>query len=131
MPGLEWPWIYSRSPGCASCGARQKWLKPTSYSVAAEAKEAMFFYTDTADAPWTVVKSNDKKRARIEALAAAWSVPVRIVSGEEAKHALFRRARGASVHSSVTKCKGQPATQDHVSPRETHVTVLRGCTTPC
>ena len=25
------------------------------------AKEAMFFYTDTADAPWTVVKSNDKK----------------------------------------------------------------------
>jgi len=32
------------------------------------AKEAMFFYTDTADAPWTVIKSNDKKRARIEAL---------------------------------------------------------------
>ena len=30
-----------------------------------EAKEAMFFYTDTADAPWTIVKSNDKKRARI------------------------------------------------------------------
>ena len=27
-----------------------------------EAKEAMFFYTDTADAPWTVVKSDDKKR---------------------------------------------------------------------
>jgi polyphosphate kinase 2 len=25
------------------------------------AKEAMFFYTDLADAPWTVVKSNDKK----------------------------------------------------------------------
>jgi len=33
-----------------------------------EAKEAMFFYTDTADAPWTVIKSNDKKRARITAL---------------------------------------------------------------
>ncbi len=32
------------------------------------AKEAMFFYTDTGDAPWTVVKSNDKKRARLEAL---------------------------------------------------------------
>jgi len=30
-----------------------------------EAKEAMFFYTDTADAPWTVIKSSDKKRARI------------------------------------------------------------------
>ena len=26
-----------------------------------EAKEAMFFYTDTADAPWTVIKSDDKK----------------------------------------------------------------------
>ena len=33
-----------------------------------DAKEAMFFYTDTADAPWTVVKSNDKKRARLAAM---------------------------------------------------------------
>ena len=33
-----------------------------------KAKEAMFFYTDLADAPWTVVKSNDKKRARLEAM---------------------------------------------------------------
>jgi len=33
-----------------------------------KAKEAMFFYTDTADAPWTVVKSNCKKRARLNAL---------------------------------------------------------------
>lgn len=30
-----------------------------------EAKEAMFFYTDTADAPWTIIKSTDKKRARL------------------------------------------------------------------
>lgn len=33
-----------------------------------EAKEAMFFYTDTTHAPWAVVKSNDKKRARLEAM---------------------------------------------------------------
>jgi len=33
-----------------------------------EAKEAMFFNTDTADAPWTVVKSDDKKRARINCM---------------------------------------------------------------
>jgi polyphosphate kinase 2 len=33
-----------------------------------DAKDAMFFYTDLADAPWTVVKSNDKKRARLEAM---------------------------------------------------------------
>ena len=32
------------------------------------AKESMFFYTDTADAPWTVVKSDDKRRARINCL---------------------------------------------------------------
>jgi polyphosphate kinase 2 len=32
------------------------------------AKEAMFFYTDQPQAPWTVVKSNDKKRARLEAM---------------------------------------------------------------
>jgi polyphosphate kinase len=39
-----------------------KWTEYT------EAKENMFFFTDIADAPWTVVKSNDKKRARLEAL---------------------------------------------------------------
>jgi polyphosphate kinase len=39
-----------------------KWTEYT------EAKESMFFFTDLADAPWTVVKSNDKKRARLEAM---------------------------------------------------------------
>ena len=33
-----------------------------------EAKEAMFFYTDTADALWTIIKSDDKKRARLECM---------------------------------------------------------------
>ncbi|GAA4391053.1 MULTISPECIES: polyphosphate kinase 2 [Brevibacterium] len=42
--------------------SRDKWNAYT------EAKEAMFFYTDSAHAPWTVVKSNDKKRARLEAM---------------------------------------------------------------
>lgn len=32
------------------------------------AKEQMFFHTDTSDAPWTVIKSNCKKRARLNAL---------------------------------------------------------------
>ncbi len=38
------------------------------WDVYTEAKEAMFFYTDTADAPWTTIKSDDKKRARINAM---------------------------------------------------------------
>ncbi len=33
-----------------------------------EAKEAMFFYTDIAEAPWTIVKSDDKKRARVNCM---------------------------------------------------------------
>lgn len=33
-----------------------------------KAKEAMLFYTDTADAPWTIVRSDDKKRARLDAM---------------------------------------------------------------
>ncbi len=33
-----------------------------------DAKEAMFYYTDTDWAPWTVVRSNDKKRGRVEAM---------------------------------------------------------------
>jgi polyphosphate kinase 2 len=42
--------------------SRDKWAEYT------EAKEAMFFYTDTADAPWTIVKSDDKKRARLNCM---------------------------------------------------------------
>ena len=33
-----------------------------------EAKKAMFFHTDTADAPWTVIKADDKKRARLNCM---------------------------------------------------------------
>ena len=33
-----------------------------------KAKEGMFFETDTADAPWTVIKSDCKKRARLNAM---------------------------------------------------------------
>jgi polyphosphate kinase len=32
------------------------------------AKEDMFLHTDTPEAPWTIVKSNDKKRARLGAI---------------------------------------------------------------
>ena len=32
------------------------------------ARQSMFFNTDTADAPWTIVKSDDKKRARISCM---------------------------------------------------------------
>jgi hypothetical protein len=39
-----------------------KWTEYTA------AKEAMFLHTDTAEAPWTVIKSNDKKRARLAAM---------------------------------------------------------------
>jgi len=33
-----------------------------------KAKESMFFHTDTAEAPWTVIKSDCKKRARLNAM---------------------------------------------------------------
>jgi len=33
-----------------------------------QSKEAMFFHTDIAEAPWTVVKSDCKKRARLNAM---------------------------------------------------------------
>ncbi|MCC6829845.1 MAG: polyphosphate kinase 2 [Thermoleophilia bacterium] len=38
------------------------------WDVYTEAKEAMFLHTDTADAPWVVIKSDCKKRARLNAL---------------------------------------------------------------
>lgn len=33
-----------------------------------KAKEAMYYYTDTAVAPWTIVRSDDKKRARLNCM---------------------------------------------------------------
>ena len=33
-----------------------------------DAKEAMFSFTDRHDAAWTVIKSNDKRRARLTAM---------------------------------------------------------------
>ena len=39
-----------------------KWAEYTA------AKEAMFYHTDTAEAPWTVIKSDCKKRARLNAM---------------------------------------------------------------
>ena len=42
--------------------SRDKWVEYT------QAKEAMFFNTDTADAPWTIIKSDDKKRARLNCM---------------------------------------------------------------
>ena len=50
-----------------------------------EAKEAMFFYTDTADAPWTIVKSDDKKRARLNCMQHFLSV---LPYPEKDKHVL-------------------------------------------
>jgi polyphosphate kinase 2 (PPK2 family) len=49
----------------------------------------MFFYTDTADAPWTIVKSDDKKRARLE-LHAALPLPRWIIRSKNKS----RRAPG-------------------------------------
>lgn len=42
--------------------SRDKWDDYT------KAKESMLFYTDTADAPWTIIKSDDKKRARLNCM---------------------------------------------------------------
>jgi polyphosphate kinase 2 (PPK2 family) len=53
---------------------RQWKLSPTDLSLLdrwddfTRAKEHMFEHTDTDEAPWAVVKSNDKKRGRIEAM---------------------------------------------------------------
>ncbi len=55
-------WRFPSGFGPIDKASLDKWGEYT------EAKEAMFFYTNTADAPWTVVKSNDKKRARLNCM---------------------------------------------------------------
>lgn len=38
------------------------------YDDYTEARDAMFYLTDTRDAPWTVINSNEKRRARINSI---------------------------------------------------------------
>jgi hypothetical protein len=47
MPGLAWPWKKTWSPPPGWSLPRKKWLKPTSYSVADEAKVEMWPPTPT------------------------------------------------------------------------------------
>ncbi|MFD4240999.1 polyphosphate kinase 2 [Streptomyces sp. NPDC058525] len=61
---------------------RQWKLSPTDlasvdlWDAYTRAKVAMFRATDTAHAPWTVVKSNDKRRGRLEAMRSLlWQTP--------------------------------------------------------
>ncbi len=42
--------------------SQDKWQQYT------KAKEDMFFYSSTAESPWVIIKSNDKKRARINSI---------------------------------------------------------------
>ena len=80
----------------------------------------MFFYTDTADAPWTIIKSDDKKRARLNAMrhfldsldypgknAEAVGQPDPLIVGRAA-HVVHRADHilGASLHPDMRHGKG-------------------------
>jgi polyphosphate kinase 2 len=87
-----------------------------------EAKEAMFFYTDTADAPWTVIKSDDKKRARLNCMLHFLDsldypgkdkhvahAPDPLIVGQ-AGHVIHRSSHilGTSLHPDVRRVKQAP-----------------------
>ncbi|MEJ6394849.1 polyphosphate kinase 2 [Gymnodinialimonas sp. 2305UL16-5] len=66
-----------------------------------EAKEAMFFYTCTADAPWTMIRSNDKKRARLNCMRhflASLDYPGKDLDVVQAPDPLIVRHAQAVVH---------------------------------
>ncbi|MBF9060606.1 polyphosphate kinase 2 [Rhodobacterales bacterium HKCCSP123] len=88
-----------------------------------EAKEAMFFYTDTADAPWTVIKSDDKKRARLNCMLHFLSTldypgkdpkiahaPDPLIVGQ-AGHVIHKAEHilGASLHPDTRRVKAGPS----------------------
>lgn len=85
-----------------------------------EAKEAMFFYTDTADAPWTIIKSDDKKLARLNCMRHFLSsldypdkdihiatAPDPLIVGQ-AGHVIHKADHilGASLHPDTRRVKG-------------------------
>ena len=112
----------SRESSAAASGARSHPLKQwklTPIDMASldkwddytEAKEAMFVHCDTADAPWTVIKSDCKKRARLNAMRYLLQ-----------SHALHERrpdrsARSIRSSSAVPRWCPAPATTSSREPR--------------
>jgi polyphosphate kinase 2 len=97
------------------------------------AKEAMFERTDTRHAPWTVVKSNDKKRARINAMRyvlrqfdyqrrdqAIVATPDPLIVGpasEVYEHGETPGRRGSDIPSGPATAVGGPSTTTGDDPR--------------
>jgi hypothetical protein len=97
------------------------------------AKEAMFEWTDTRHAPWTVVKSNDKKRARINAMRyvlrqfdyqrrdqATVATPDPLIVGpasEVYEHGETPGRRGSDIPSGPVTAVGGPGTTTADGPR--------------
>ena len=46
----------------------RSWYNRAGVDDYTEAKNAMFFHTHTGDAPWTIIRSDDKKRARLNCI---------------------------------------------------------------
>ena len=72
--------------------SKDKWEEYT------EAKEAMFLLTDTEVAPWTIVKSDDRRRARINAI-----IHVLRLFDYEGKDELVAHAPDPSIVASSTE----------------------------
>ena len=79
-----------------------------------EAKEAMFFHTDTADAPWTIVKSDDKKRARLNCMKhflASLDYPEKDKQRRRASRSADRRLQRARHRQQRAHLRQEPASR--------------------
>ena len=74
------------------------------------AKSAMIEYTDTTYAPWTVVRSNDKKRGRVEAMR--WVLYNLDYPDKD------ERVVGIPIPTSSDRRKWSTNTKKHLSPRD-------------
>jgi len=72
------------------------------------AKKAMFFHTDTADAPWLVIKSDDKKRARLNCMRHFLSM----LDYPDKDHSVACKADPLLVGSAVSVLERSEATVD-------------------
>jgi hypothetical protein len=98
-----------------------------------QAKEAMFAATDTPAVPWTVVKSNDKKRARLAAMRhvldqfdypgkdpAVATDPDPLLAGRPAwNDILDGRSQGIDLHA-IADCPATDVPAGSPSPRFLH-----------
>jgi polyphosphate:AMP phosphotransferase len=94
-----------KDPACAWKVTKREWRLHEQYDDYLLAVEEMFRRTSTAEAPWTIVESHDRRFARVKAaetIIAAWERAIQAASKPPAKSARPARKKASTARTAGT-----------------------------